>query len=93
MSVICDQIVETASPAEIEISLAAVHGYGRLLRAVGHQLQTHPTADGGLICEDRIACWARPTMWRILSDGKVLADNPYSYALGDFAPGTLPAGL
>jgi hypothetical protein len=93
MSVTCDQITETATPAEIEISLAAIRGYGRLLRAVGNRLETHPTADGGLICEDRTACWARPTMWRILGDGEVLADNPYSYSLRGFAAGRLPAGV
>jgi len=93
MKVSSGQIIESADRADIEVSVAAIRGYGRLLRAVGHRLHTHATVDGGLICEDRTACWARPTMWRILGDGKVLADHPYSYATGAFAPGALPASI
>lgn len=86
-------LTATASPVEIEITPAAVLGYGRLLQAIGHRLHTHATVDGGLICEDRTACWARPTMWRILGDGQILADRPYCYALRAFAPSTLPTAI
>jgi hypothetical protein len=74
---------------EIEVSEAAVRGYGRLLRAVGRRIHTHAAPDGGLICEDRTSR-ARPTMWRISNDGHVVPDTPYSFARRSFVASELP---
>ena len=63
---------------EREITRAAVAGCARLSRAVGGRVVTHAERGGGLICEKR-GDRARPTLWRITADGKVLSDSPYSY--------------
>lgn len=77
---------------ELEISQAAVRGYGRLLRAAGGGIKTHPAGDGGLICEDR-AIRARPIMWRVLPDGAVLPDSPYNFIARAFTTAKLPGEL
>jgi hypothetical protein len=77
---------EIETETEIEISQAAIGAYGRLMRVVGRRLFTHAAKDGGLICESR-ASRTRPTMWRILPDGEILPDTPYSYARGEFVAG------
>jgi hypothetical protein len=94
MSALAERPGETPTDVaiEIEISLAAITGYGRLLRAVGRMLVTHATADGGLICEYR-ASRARSILWRIRPDGEVLADTPYSHVRRDFVAVELPASV
>jgi hypothetical protein len=73
----------------VEITEAAIRGLSRLLGAVRGKLETHPAGDGGLICEDH-RFHARPTIWRVSSDGDVLPDSPYSYRLRAFIPAPLP---
>jgi hypothetical protein len=92
MSVLAERHDDTSSADETEISLAAIDGYRRLLRTVGATLQTHAAKDGGLICEDH-ASRSRPTLWRVLPDGEILADTPYSFALGKFVAVTSPASV
>lgn len=77
---------------EIEITDAAIGGYGRLLSAVGGRIETHASRDGGLICEDRTVP-ARPTAWRVAPDGVVLPDSPYNFPLGAFVTAGLPPSL
>lgn len=89
MSALVEREGATSSSDDIEISLAAIAGYGRLLRVVGRTIDSHATKDGGLICEYR-ASRARPTMWRVLPDGEILPDTPYSYVLGGFVAVELP---
>lgn len=85
--------VASATHDEVEITVAAVGSYARLLSAVGHRIHTYGTHDGGLICEDRSRTRARPTMWRIRGDGTVVADTPYSFARGAFIAAGLPGAL
>jgi len=75
-----------------EITEAAITGLGRLLRVVKGKLETHPSGDGGLICEYRRS-HARPTIWRVSCDGEVLPDSPYSYRHRTFVPAQLPASV
>ena len=89
MSALVERDDATSSDNETEISLAAIGAYGRLLRAVGGTLCTHATTDGGLICEYR-ASRALPTMWRVLPDGEICPDSPYSYSRGQFVAAKLP---
>jgi hypothetical protein len=89
MSVLAERNGETSSADETEISLAAIDGYRRLLRTIGPALQTHAAKDGGLICEDR-ASRSRPTLWRVLPNGEILADAPYSFTVGEFVTVTPP---
>jgi hypothetical protein len=86
------QAPEVASTTnhEVEITVAAVGSYARLLRLVGHRIHTYGTRDGGLICEDRRS-WARPTIWRILGDGTIIADTPYSFVRRAFVAAEPPA--
>jgi hypothetical protein len=77
---------------EIEISVGAICGYGRLLRAVERTLRTHPAGDGGLICEDRTVP-ARPMMWRVSPEGTVLPDRPYSFITRSFTMAKLPDAM
>lgn len=74
---------------EIEITSAAMRAYARLRSLSRGPLAAHPLPDGGVICEDR-AHFARPTMWRILSDGTVLADNRYSFVRRGFVTTAIP---
>ena len=92
MSVLAERNGDTSSADETEISLAAIDGYRRLLRTVGPTLQTHAAKDGGLICEDR-ASRSRPTLWRVLPDGEILADAPYNFARGEFVAVKLPVSF
>jgi hypothetical protein len=82
----------TRTHPQSEITEAAIGAYGNLLAALGHRLVTHPFGDGGAICEDRTR-WARPTLWRISSDGAVLPDSRYSFAARGFVTSSLPPGL
>lgn len=75
-----------------EITVAALHAYGRLLRAVGRTVTTHAASDGGLICEDRTRP-SRPTVWRIAADGTVLPDSQYDFVQRSFIAGRLPSAL
>jgi hypothetical protein len=77
---------------EVEISVAAICGYSRLLRAVGRTIRTHAAGDGGLICEDRTVP-ARPMMWRVSPEGAVLPDRPYSFITRSFSTAKLPDAL
>jgi hypothetical protein len=81
-----------ARPGEIEITVAAIGGYGRLLGAVRRRIRTYASGDGGLICEDR-TFRARPTMWRIAPNGAVLPDSPYDFCRGTFIAAGLPWGV
>jgi len=92
MSALVERIDATSSPQETEISLAAIDGYGRLLRTVGGTLFTHAAKDGGLICEHR-ASRSRPRLWRVLPDGEILADAPYNFARGEFVAVKLPVSF
>lgn len=83
------QGVSVSGEEGIEITDAALGAYGRLLRAIGRIITTKATADGGLICEDRTVP-ARPVLWRISSDGTVVADSRYDFASGAFVS-ELPA--
>jgi hypothetical protein len=89
MSALAERSDGTTSPDETEISLAAIDGYRRLLRAVGRTLLTHAANDGGMICESR-ASRSRPSLWRVRPDGEILADAPYSFAVGEFVAVKLP---
>ena len=89
MSAVRSRRPTTSSNDEIEISAAALSSYGRLLRAVGRRILIHVTADGELICEDRLVS-ARPTLWRISRDGTVVPDRPYSYRRRAFVATELP---
>jgi hypothetical protein len=80
---------DMSGEGEIEISEAAINGYGQLLRATGRRIVTHASTDGGLICEDRTRR-ARPVMWRISGDGAILPDSPYSFLLGTFVAADAP---
>jgi len=77
---------------EIEITDAAISGFGRLLRAVRGRIETYASGDGGLICEVRTVR-ARPTIWRVAADGAVLPDTPYNFRLRAFIPAGLPPGF
>jgi hypothetical protein len=77
---------------ETEISEAAIHAYGRLLRILNGGIRTHPSRDGGLICELRRPR-ARPILWRIRPDGSVEADCRYSFVRGAFVTASLPQGV
>lgn len=92
MGALAERNDDTSSPDETEISLAVIDGYGRLLRAVGRTLCTHAAKDGGLICENR-ASRSRPSLWRVLPDGEILADTPYSFSLGEFVAVKLPVSV
>jgi hypothetical protein len=74
---------------EIEISEAALRAYARMLRVLKGRIRTHGSPDGGLICELR-AGRARPTFWRILPDGAVMADSRYSFVRAAFVTAPLP---
>jgi hypothetical protein len=86
------QLRPSSHDDEVEISVAAISAYGRLLRAVSGPLRTHAAGDGGLICEDRTV-QARPILWRVAADGAVVPDSPYSFITGTFTTAKLPAGL
>jgi hypothetical protein len=89
----CPRPIEARSlQAEPELTDAAMGAYGRLLAIFGARLQTHPTRDGGMICEDR-RTRTRPAMWRISPDGAILPDSRYSFALGGFTPVAVPQGV
>jgi len=92
MSALAERNGDTSSRDETEISLAAIDGYGRLLRSIGGTIFTHAAKDGGLICEDR-ASRSRPSLWRVLPDGEILADAPYNFALGEFVAVKLPVSV
>jgi hypothetical protein len=92
MSLLLEHGGDPSVSDEIEISDAAICGYGRLLRAISGTVITHATYDGGLICEHRARA-ARPTLWRISSDGAVVPDSPYSFLLGAFVTASLPLGI
>jgi hypothetical protein len=92
MSATVERSTDVRSSDEVEISPAAIAAYGRLLGALGRRVYTHGTPDGGLICEDR-SCPVRPTLWRIVRNGEILADRPYSYTRAGFVTGELPAGV
>jgi hypothetical protein len=77
---------------EIETSEAAIGAYTRLFSAVRSSIETHPSADGGLICEARTGR-SRPTLWRVSPDGAVLPDSPYNFALRAFITADLPRGV
>lgn len=83
---------EVAGGDEVEITVAAIRAFGRLMRAVERRIKTHPAGDGGLICEDRTVR-ASPVMWRISSGGAVLPDTPYSYVTRSFTFAKLPREL
>jgi hypothetical protein len=89
MSPVQELSVDPSTDQEVEISAAAVRSYARLLHAVGHRIHTYGTRDGGLICEDRSSL-ARPTIWRILGDGTIVADAPYSFVRRAFVPAEPP---
>jgi hypothetical protein len=89
MSLIWEHCDDLANRDELEISEAAICGYGRLLRALGGTVITHATRDGGLICEHR-AAGARPRLWQVSSDGTVLPDSPYSFVSRAFVTASLP---
>jgi hypothetical protein len=89
MSLLSEHGRDPSSRDEIEISAAAICGYGRLLGLLAGTLVTHATKDGGLICEHR-AARARPTLWRIAADGAVLPDSPYSFVSRAFVTANLP---
>lgn len=86
------QIEAGCVEAQTEVTDAALGAYGRLLATFGERLRTHPTRDGGLICEDR-KIYTRPAMWRIAPNGVVLPDNRYSFTLRAFTPAALPQGV
>jgi hypothetical protein len=89
----CPSDVQAGSlGGELEVTEAALGSYGRLLAIVGQRLRTHPTGDGGLICEDR-RNYLRPALWRIAPDGVVLPDSRYSRTLSGFTPVPLPQGV
>jgi hypothetical protein len=92
MSVLAERYDDPQSTDETEISLAAIDGYRHLLRTVGPTLQTHAAKDGGLICEDR-ASHSRPTLWRVLPNGEILDDTPYSFTRGEFVAVTSPVSV
>jgi hypothetical protein len=77
-----------SQPAEIALSRAARRTYRRLLAHASGRIRTHAYRDGGLICEDR-SSRARPRMWRITADGRLLPDSTYSFARRTFV--SLPA--
>lgn len=81
-----------AESDEVEISVAAICAYGRLLRAVGRGMRTHSAGDGGLICEDRTVR-SMPVMWRISPEGAVLPDHPFSFITRSFITAKLPREL
>jgi hypothetical protein len=83
---------EVVDRHEVEITTGAICGYGRLLRAVGRTIKTHPAGDGGLICEDRTVP-ARPMLWRVSPEGAVLPDRPYSFITRAFTSAKLPGEL
>jgi hypothetical protein len=74
---------------EVDITPAAIRAFGRLWHAVSTDLQTHPSGDGGLICEDRRSS-VRPTLWRVAPDGTIHPDSPYSFRLRQFVPASVP---
>ena len=76
---------------EVEITPAAIRAFGRLWHTVATDLRTHPTGDGGLICEDRRSP-TRPTLWRMAPKGAVHPDSPYDFRLREFVTVALPAG-
>ncbi len=82
----------TIGRGEIEITDAAIGTYRRLLIAMGGRITTHPSWDGGLICENRIRR-ARPLIWRISGDGTVVPDSRYSFTRRAFIPAALPQGV
>jgi hypothetical protein len=77
---------------EIQISEYAIGACTRLFGAVRDRIQTHASADGGLICEARTGR-SRPTFWRVSPDGGVLPDSPYNFALRAFITAELPGGV
>ena len=85
-------ITDHSGPAEVEITPAAIRAFGRLWHAVAADLRTHPTGDGGLICEQRRS-GTHPTLWRVAPDGAIQPDSPYSFRLGEFVTAALPAGI
>ncbi len=78
-----------SQPNEIAVSAAASRTCGRLLAAAGGRIRTYAYRDGGLICEDR-ASRARPRMWRIAADGRLLPDSSYSFARRAFVSAPVP---
>jgi hypothetical protein len=83
---------ELAERDEVEISVAAICAYGRLLRALGRTIRTHPSGDGGLICEDNTVP-GRPVLWRVSRQGAVFPDRPYSFITRSFTTAKLPDAL
>lgn len=77
---------------DIEITSAAMRTYGRLVTSSGGRVIGHPFPDGGVICEDRTR-FARPTLWRIRADGRLLPDNRYSFMRRGFVTTTVPDGV
>lgn len=73
----------------VEISSAAIAGYARLRRLVGGRIETHPTRDGGLICEKRINR-TRSILWHVTADGALVCDSIYSFRSGTFVRRHLP---
>jgi hypothetical protein len=77
---------------EMEVSEAAIRAYGRLLGALNGRIRTHPSCDGGLICELRPGR-ARPILWRIQPDGAVVPDTRYNFMRRAFVTTPLPQGI
>ena len=77
---------------DIGITDAAMASYEQLRAAVRGRIASHPSGDGGLICEERTHR-ARPTVWRVAPDGAVLPDRPYNFALRTFITAGLPGGV
>jgi hypothetical protein len=77
---------------EIEVSEAAIRAYGRLWRALNGKIRTHPSRDGGLICELALGR-VHPVLWRIQPDGAVAADTRYSFVGRTFVSAPLPQGI
>lgn len=76
-------------PDGIAISEAAIRTCGPLVVAAAGRIRTHAYRDGGLICEDRTSP-ARPRLWRITPDGRILPDSSYSFARGRFMAAPAP---
>ena len=74
---------------EVTISEAAIRTCGALLAATTGRIRTHAYRDGGLICEDR-SSRARPRLWRIAADGRLVPDSSYSFARGAFISAPVP---
>ena len=85
-------IADQWDAAEGEITPAAIRAFGRLWHAVAADLRTHPTGDGGLICEER-GSRTRSRLWRVAPDGVIEPDRPYDFRLGQFVSVALPGSV